>query len=193
MYWIVILDRSVGIREASADAPSKDPRGLDVELTCGDLARELKSRRTFMSANGQQSECKNFLKVVALLFLLAALPSCGNSGNPNASRILTSISVTPATADAQTYTNGQVMFTATGTFNLPPLTGPLTFATPYAGQFVVVNPTNMTIANVVATGNSTITVQCVSGVAGNVLVTASANANNGTSTIVAGNAQLTCP
>ena len=133
--------------------------------------------------------------VAFFLLILAAVvvSSCGNSGNPNTSRILTSISVTPPTADAQTYPNGQVTFSAAGTFNLPPLTGLLTFAAPYSGQFVVNNPTKTTIATVVSTGTGTITVQCVSGVSGSVLVTASASANNGTSTLISGSGQLTCP
>jgi len=136
---------------------------------------------------------RTLIALLGLTLVAVTIISCGNSGNPNTSRILTSISVAPATADAQTYANGQVTFTATGTFNLPPLTGPLTFAAPYSGQFVVNNPTNTTIATVVSTGTGTITVQCVSGVSGTVLVTASASANNGTSTLISGSGEFTCP
>ena len=131
----------------------------------------------------------------AFLIALATVVSSCSSGNPNLGRVLYSISVTPATADAQNFPNGQVVFTATGMFNLPPSPAPLTFAAPYAGQFVVSNPTNppATIATVVASGNSTITVQCASGSSGTVPIVASGSANNGTDTVITGNAQLTCP
>ena len=45
-----------------------------------------------------------------VLFLLATL-SCGSSHQ------LQSVSITPSTADAQQFPNGQVQFTAKGTFN----------------------------------------------------------------------------
>jgi hypothetical protein len=125
---------------------------------------------------------------------LAMLLSCSSS-NPNLGRVLFSISVTPATADAKDFPNGQVIFTASGSFSLPPSPAPLTFMPPYAGQFIVANPTNppATIATVVTTGNSTVTVQCAAGVSGTVPVTASASANNGTDTVITGSAELTCP
>jgi hypothetical protein len=133
---------------------------------------------------------------VLLLFPIAllALPliSC-NSVNPNSGRVLTAITVTPTAADAVNSPNGQVTFTATGQFSLPPLSGPVTFQSPYSGSFSVANPLNQTIANVVATGTGTVTVQCVSNVTGSVEVVASASANNGTQTIVTGQGMLTCP
>jgi hypothetical protein len=138
---------------------------------------------------------KNSLHTIAL-FAAALIAACATScatSNPNTDRVLTSISVTPATADAQQFPNGQVTFTATGAFSLPPLSGPVSFAAPYTGYFVVDPPNNQTIANVVSTGNGTITVQCVSGASGTVEVVAAASANNGTSTTVSANAQLTCP
>ncbi len=129
-----------------------------------------------------------------LLALAALLSSCSSS-NPNVGRVLYSIAVTPATADAQTFPNGQVVFTATGSYSLAPSPAPLTFTAPYAGQFIVANPTNPpeTIATIVATGNSTITVQCASGASGTVPVVATASANNLAGTVVSGSAQLTCP
>ena len=87
----------------------------------------------------------------------------------------------------------QVVFTATGTFSLPPYSGPLTFVAPYVGQFVVDNPTGTTMATVVANGNGTVTVQCAAGASGSVPVTASASANNGSTLVVSGSGQLTCP
>ncbi len=127
-----------------------------------------------------------------LLLLAAGLISCGSS-NQTIGRVLTSIAVTPQTADAQSSPNGQIIFAATGTFSLPPYTGPLTFVAPYAGQFVVNNPTNATIATVVSSGAGTVTVQCASGGSGSVAVTATASANNGSTLVVSGSGQLTCP
>jgi hypothetical protein len=103
--------------------------------------------------------------------------------------------VTPAAADAQNFPKGQVVFTAAGIFNLPPSPAPLTFTAPYAGQFIVENPTNppATIATVVSSGNSTVTVQCAPGASGTVQVVASASANNATNTLITGSGALTCP
>ena len=141
-------------------------------------------------------EGSNSFGCIGLLFLLLAIAfaaiSC-SSGNPDIGRVLLSISVTPATTDAQTYPNGQVVFTATGTFSLPPTPAPVTFAAPYAGEFVVNNPANSTIANVVSNGAGTITVQCVSGAVGTVPVVATAAANNAMGAVISGSAQLTCP
>jgi hypothetical protein len=127
-----------------------------------------------------------------LLLLAAGLISCGST-NQSIGRVLTSIAVTPQTADAQSSPHGQIVFTATGTFSLPPYAGPLTFAAPYAGQFVVDNPNGMTVATVISSGTSTVTVQCASGASGSVFVTATASANNGSTLVVSGSSQLTCP
>lgn len=135
------------------------------------------------------------LGLIALLTALATVISSCSSSGPDSGRVLYSITVTPATADAQTFPNGQVTFTASGMFSVAPSPAPLTFAAPYAGQFLVANPTNPpeTIATVVSTGNSTVTVQCASGATGTVSVVASAFANNGTNTVITGSAQLICP
>ena len=132
------------------------------------------------------------LSALLLMFLAAGLTSCGSS-NQNIGRVLTSIAVTPQSADAQSSPNGQVVFTATGTFSLPPYTGPLTFVAPYAGQFVVNNPIGPTIATVVSSGTGTVTVQCAAGASGTVAITAIASANNGSTLVVSGSGQLTCP
>jgi len=60
-----------------------------------------------------------FLLSVAILLSMAML-ACGSS-----QRQLTSIALTPATADAQSYPNGQVPFVATGHYNKAPMTAPL--------------------------------------------------------------------
>jgi len=142
-----------------------------------------------------ESPMHNRYLLAALFVILSAvfLISCGST-NPNNGRVLTSISVTPPTADGQSSPNG-VVFTATGTFSLPPLSAPLTFTIPYTGQFVVDNPTNppMTIATVISSGMGTVTVQCAAGATGTVSVTATASANNAMSTVVSGSGQLTCP
>jgi hypothetical protein len=134
------------------------------------------------------------LILLSLSVAVATFSAC-SSGNPNLGRVLFSISVTPASADAKNSPHGQVVFTASGMFSLPPSPAPLTFTAPYAGQFIVANPTNppATLATVVTTGNSTVTVQCAPGASGIVPVVASASANNGTDTVITGSAELTCP
>jgi hypothetical protein len=134
----------------------------------------------------------SLLAYAVLLLLAAGVISCGSS-NQTIGRVLTSIDVTPQAADAQSSPNGQVVFTANGTFSLPPYTGPLTFVAPYSGQFVVNNPTNATIATVVSSGAGTVTVQCAPSASGSVYVTATASANNGSTLVVSGSGQLTCP
>jgi hypothetical protein len=134
---------------------------------------------------------RSLLVLFALIASAACLISC-STANPNIGRVLTSINVTPATADAQTYPNG-VVFTATGTFSLPPSPVPVTFTAPYSGEFVVDNPASGAVANVISTGTGTVTVQCVADASGMVAVTASALANNGSSQVVSGSAELTCP
>ncbi len=126
------------------------------------------------------------------VLLAIAMTSCGAT-IPNAGRVLLSIVVTPAYADAKDF-QGQVVFTATGTFSVAPSPALVTFAIPYTGGFVVApNASDQVIASVVATGTATATVQCVAGMSGTVEVGATALANNGTSTTVSGAAQITCP
>jgi hypothetical protein len=134
----------------------------------------------------------SFIGTFWLAALAACLPSCSTS-DPNYARVLTSITVTPATADAQNFPDGQVVFTAAGTFNVAPSPGPVSSNPPYSGQFVVNNPATGAIANIVSTGNSTATVECVAGVSGTVEIDMSAYANNDTTTVIGGYAQLTCP
>jgi len=136
--------------------------------------------------------CHPLLAALGFVLLGGALMSCGST-YPNSARVLLSVTVTPATADAQTFPNGQVVFTATGTFNIVPSPALLTFTAPYSGGFDVGTVNNQVVATIVATGSGTATVQCVSGMSGSVAVGAIALANNGTSATVAGFAQLTCP
>jgi hypothetical protein len=128
-------------------------------------------------------------KTFALALFALVLISCGST-NPNTDRVLISIAVTPETADAQNSANGQVTFTATGNFSLPPLVAPVPLTPPYDGTFEL---SGSNVATTVATGTGTLTVQCVPGASGTVLVTATGNANNGLSVIVSANGVLTCP
>jgi len=123
--------------------------------------------------------------LIAVLMISCATP------NPNFGRVLLSISVT---ADPQTSQNGQVVFTATGTFNQAPFSAPVPSTPPYSGKFFVdTTATNQVIATIVSSGSGTATVQCISGMSGTVNLGNIASANNGTSTTVTGLAQITCP
>jgi hypothetical protein len=125
------------------------------------------------------------LALIAFLMISCATP------NPNFGRILLSISVTP---DSQKSQNGQVVFTATGTFNQAPFSALVPSTPPYSGKFFVdTTATNQVIATIVSSGSGTATVQCISGMSGTVEVGNIASANNGTSTTVTGLAQITCP
>ena len=127
---------------------------------------------------------------ILLASVLATLSTtgCGSSG---VNRVLESIQVTPASADAQTFANGDVQFTATGKFSRPPSPAPVTFTAPYSGSWLVSDPT---IASITQNGVA----QCAPGASGIVTVTAIASTNSChstgcTSTAVSGTAKLTCP
>jgi hypothetical protein len=129
----------------------------------------------------------------ALLFVVALAfqgINCGSSSSMNSNRVLNSIAVTPATANAQ---GGQVQFTATGTFSTPPSPAVLTFASPNVGSFVV----DPAMATIVSSNGGTVTVKCVSGASGTTTITANACAfatgTMGTCVPVMGSAKLTCP
>ena len=57
---------------------------------------------------------------IVLVLIVLTLTNCG--GSSNGARMLLSVTVSPASADAQQSAGGQVQFTATGTYNLPPTT-----------------------------------------------------------------------
>ena len=77
------------------------------------------------------------LHTLGLVLLAVAITSCGTTTIPNSGRVLLSIVVTPTSADAVDFLNGQVVFTATGTFSVAPTPAPVTFAAPYTGGFLV--------------------------------------------------------
>ncbi len=58
--------------------------------------------------------------VLATLLLVALALQALGCGSSNSNRILESMTITPANADAQNFANGQVQFTATGTFSKAP-------------------------------------------------------------------------
>ena len=135
--------------------------------------------------------CLVFLGTVALLTL-----ACGSSSTPQ--RQLESISINPATSDAQNYPNGQVQFTATGTYNTSPMTATLQDATWTA----VFNNASTSEVSITSDGVA----QCAAGAVGVFSIGAwdVMHTNGATCTVVGpygepgcnavlGKAQLTCP
>lgn len=93
-----------------------------------------------------------------LTFLAAALLACGSSGP----RTLQAVGISPATVDANQFSNGEVQFTATGYYNTSPAS-----VTPLAvtwGACYQSQPTND--VTVTATGVA----QCVQGASGTYLI-----------------------
>jgi hypothetical protein len=130
---------------------------------------------------------------LVLLFGLA-IAGCGGSMTNN-SRLMQTLTVSPASADAKAFPGGQVQFTATATFNMAPMTvtsPPVLWS--IGGPFASTPVSNT--ATVTANGLA----QCNSFV-GAVLVEATAPAEpeipllqmNATTVVVSGTAQLICP
>ena len=129
--------------------------------------------------------------VVIVAVLVACCVGCGGMGSsPN--RVLESMTLSPSSADAQTFPQNQVQFTATGIFSRPPSPATVPFVAPYSGSWSV-SDTN------VATINQSGLAQCISGASGTVTVMATASSNSatspgtGTAVAVSGTAMLTCP
>jgi len=132
--------------------------------------------------------------LATVLFASALALDTMGCGVSSSIRVLQSITVSPATADAKDFPNGQVQFTATGTFSKPPSPSPITFADPYSGQWFV----DPAIATLVETGMGTATFQCVAAALGTTTVRATASAGpdqgqKAMSIAVNGTATLTCP
>ena len=112
-----------------------------------------------------------------------------SSMNTTSNRVLQSMTLTPANADAQT-TQGQVQFTAMGTFSMAPSPAPVPFVSPFTGTW---STSDMNVATITQTGLAS----CVSGAAGTVTINAVASSNSGQgtqmSTAVSSSAKLTCP
>jgi len=136
-----------------------------------------------------------FRTLLSLLFVAAlALETLGcGSSNMNSNRVLQSMAITPANADAQNFPNGQVQFTATGTFNKAPSPAQVTFQPPYTGTWSLMGASAANIATISQAGLA----QCIAGAAGTVTVSAVASSNSATgpamSTAVTGSTTLTCP
>ena len=129
------------------------------------------------------------LAVLAVMGVAQTL-GCGSMYS-SSNRVLQSVSVTPANADAQNFTMGQVQFTATGTFSQPPSPATVSFQPPYTGNW---SSSNLSIATISQSGMA----QCVAGAAGKVAIMAEVSSNSATgggqmSTAVSGKATLTCP
>lgn len=87
---------------------------------------------------------------VALILVAACVAGCGGS-TMNSGRMLQSLTVTPASADAQNFPGGKVQFTATGTFNMAPTTASPAVMWSIGSPFATPSPT-MPQATIDSTG-----------------------------------------
>jgi len=137
---------------------------------------------------------------ITFLLITAAVvvTSCGSSHQ------LKTVSITPATADAKNFANGQVPFTAAGTFSNSP--SPVTLTSQqvtwcYGGLAAAGTPTAGRCAGNIAqfaTVDQNGMAQCVPSFHGTVYILAgtepvSMMPDGGTQLKVYGSAQLTCP
>jgi hypothetical protein len=114
-----------------------------------------------------------------------------SSMNSTSNRVLQSMVISPANADAQTSPQGQVLFSAMGSFSQSPSPAPVPFVAPYSGSWAT---SDLHIAIIDQHGVA----MCAAGATGTVTITATASSNAGmgtqnTSTAVSGTAKLTCP
>jgi hypothetical protein len=129
-----------------------------------------------------------------LIFFGLGIAGCGGS-TMNSSRQLQSLTITPASVDAQAFPGGKVQFTAMGTFTMAPMTvmsPPVVWSigSPFG------SPPVMPAASVDANGLA----QC-NGFVGKVIVEATAPAEpeipllqmTSMTITVSGTAQMTCP
>jgi hypothetical protein len=139
--------------------------------------------------------------IAALLLICLAMIACGGmTNNTSMVRQLQSITVTPQSAMAQNFSNKQVQFTATGHFNMAPMTAMPQVVWSLSDPMAMTMPAGVTI-------NSSGMAQCLT-FSGTVTVTASAPMDPGMpvspgmgmgmgmgmgSPTVSGSAQLTCP
>ncbi|HEV7219975.1 MAG TPA: hypothetical protein VGN39_13965 [Terriglobales bacterium] len=132
------------------------------------------------------------LLLLVLPILAIGLIGCGSN------RQLQSVMLNPAVADAQNFSGGQVLFTATGAFNKPP--SPIPLASKDVSWCVGSN-SGMCVGNI----NPGVTVdqngmaQCISGFTGTATILAGVasssvmNPDTGMQLKIFGAAQLTCP
>jgi len=134
----------------------------------------------------------SFSAMSLALLVALALSGCGGS------RQLQSVTLSPASADAKDFHNGQVQFTATGTFSRPPSPVQLTSKDVQwcVGSGTGACPGNINTGAIVDQSG---VAQCNSGFVGTTTVqagnvkSASMNPDAGFQLKVFGSAQLTCP
>jgi hypothetical protein len=126
-----------------------------------------------------------------LLFAAFLMSGCGSS------RQLQSVTLSPASADAQSFAGGQVPFAASGTFSKPPSPVPLTSKDV---QWCVGISTGICGGNINlgATVDQTGVAQCNSGFVGTATILAgnggaTMNPDGGSQLKIFGSATLTCP
>jgi hypothetical protein len=131
------------------------------------------------------------LSLFGLLMVSAFALSCGSSGSQSGMGQLQSITLTPATADAQNFPDGQVPFLATGIYVNPPHT-----VIPQSASWGACRQNAP--SSEVSISNKGVA-QCMSGAAGTYTVFAydmtncTAITSCGGGCTVVGTAQLTCP
>jgi hypothetical protein len=129
---------------------------------------------------------------LVLPLIIFGIVGCGSS------RQLQSVTLSPATADAQNFPNGQVQFTATGTYSSSPSPVQLTSQ---AVTWCVGSTSGLCVGNINpgATLDQNGLAQCVPGFAGTVTILAGTgssvmmNPDGGTQLTVFGAAQMICP
>lgn len=118
-------------------------------------------------------------------FLLAGIELAASGCGSGSTRLLQSVSVAPASADAHTFPNGQVQFTALGSYNHPPSPSPIT-----QSGWSLSDPS-------IATINQSGLAECNSGASGVVTIKASVSGpcsgTGCTAVMLSGTAQLSCP
>lgn len=139
----------------------------------------------------------SFLVLLSVIALACGSPKpilagCGSVTPPNTTGTLQSISLCPATADARQYPNGQVQFTAIGTYDTQPSPVSPLNAQVWGACYQNAPTSAVTISK---SGLA----QCVAGSSGTYSVFAAdmlpclAIGPCGTGCFVTGYAQLTCP
>jgi hypothetical protein len=136
-----------------------------------------------------------FCASLSLILLAAGIAGCGGSAMTSG-RMLQTLTITPASADAKSFPGGKVQFTAAGTFNVAPVT--VTSATVLwsIGNPFATPPPGMPQASVDATGLA----QC-NGLVGNAIIEATAPSEpeiplqgmTPSTPAVSGTATLICP
>ena len=123
--------------------------------------------------------------LVPTTLLLAGVALVSSACGNESPRLLQSVSVTPAAADAQSYPDGQVQFTPMGNYSQPPSPSALT----QAGW-------SLSDSNIATLSQSGLA-QCIAGASGVVTVKASVSApcsgTGCTAALLSGTAQLSCP